>query len=81
MIEWLTSFDESAINAILEEKISFEEFFRRAKLNTNTEKITGVICGYRIEGIKNELTKKVWYLDKIVDELAKGKSLEKIMRT
>ncbi|MAX71679.1 MAG: hypothetical protein CMC76_11395 [Flavobacteriaceae bacterium] len=81
VIEWLTGFDAKAIAALIEEKVTFETFFERAKLNPNAELIKGVICGYRIEEIENPLTKKTRYLDKIVDELAKGRKLDKIMRS
>lgn len=80
VIEWLTGFDEKDIKRLTEEQVTFEEFFKRAKLNPNAHLITGVICGYRIEEIKNPLTQKVRYLDKLVDELAKGKKMEKILR-
>ena len=80
VIEWLTGFDERQIQKLIEEKVTFETFFERAVLNPNAEKITGLICGYRIEDIENPLTRKVRYLDKLVDELAKGKAMEKILR-
>ena len=81
VIKWLTNFDEKKLNELIEEKVTFETFFKKAKLNTNAELIKGVICGYRIEEIENPLTKKVRYLDKLVDELAKGKKMEKILRS
>ncbi len=81
VIEWLTGFDQKAIQALIDEKATFETFFNKAKLNANADLIKGVICGYRIEEIDNPLTKKVRYLDKIVDELANGKKMEKILRT
>lgn len=81
VIEWLTGFDEKAIKALIKEDVTFKTFFQKAKLNRNAKKITGVICGYRIEDIDNPLTKKIRYLDKLVDELAKGKAMEKILRT
>jgi hypothetical protein len=81
VIEWLTGFDENKLHKLIEQKVSFETFFSQAKLNQNAHLITGNICGYRIEDIQNELTKKVRYLDKIVDELAKGRKMEKILRT
>lgn len=81
VIEWLTGFDEKDIKQLTEAQVTFEEFFKRAKLNPNAHLITGVICGYRIEEIKNPLTQKIRYLDKLVDELAKGKKMEKILRT
>ncbi|MCU0352026.1 MAG: DUF2200 domain-containing protein [Flavobacterium sp.] len=80
VIEWLTGFDKSRIQELINEKVTFETFFERATLNTNAELITGLICGYRIEEIENPLTRKVRYLDKIIDELAKGKKMEKILR-
>lgn len=81
VIEWLTGFDEKTLQKLIDEKVTFEEFFDRAKLNPNAELITGVICGYRVEEIENPLTRKARYLDKLVDELAKGKKMEKILRT
>ena len=80
VIEWLTCFDKKKIHELIEEKVTFEKFFQKAKLNPNAPLITGVICGYRIEEIEKPLTKQVRYLDKLVDELAKGKKLEKILR-
>jgi hypothetical protein len=80
VIEWLTGFDETKLRELIEEKITFETFFNRAALNPNAHLITGVICGYRIEEIDNVLTRQVRYLDKLVDELAKGKKMEKILR-
>src|SRR6185437_7148628 len=80
IIEWLTGFDDKKLQRLIEEKVTFEAFFKRAKLNANAKLITGVICGYRVEEIENPLNRKVRYLDKLVDELAKGKKLEKILR-
>lgn len=80
VINWLTGFNEKELQSFMEEKATFETFFRKAKLNSNAGLITGVICGYRVEEIENPLTQKVRYLDKIVDELAKGKSIDKILR-
>lgn len=80
VIEWLTGFDENRIEELIEEKVTFKEFFAKATLNPNASLITGVICGYRVEEIENPLTQKVRYLDKIVDELAKGRKMEKILR-
>lgn len=80
VIEWLTGFNESDINHLIEENVSFETFFEKATLNPNAGLITGSICGYRIEEIENPLTQKVRYLDKLVDELAKGRKMEKILR-
>jgi hypothetical protein len=80
VIEWLTGFEDKKIQELIDEKASFETFFKQAKLNPHAHLITGVICGYRIEEIENLLTKQVRYLDKLVDELAKGKKMEKILR-
>jgi hypothetical protein len=80
VIEWLTGFDEQKLQELIAEKVSFEEFFKVAKLNPNAYLITGLICGYRIQEIENPITRKVRYLDKVVDELAKGKKMEKILR-
>ncbi len=81
VIKWLTGFDDKEVLELIEEKSTFETFFKKAKLNKNADLIKGVICGYRIEEIENPLTKKVRYLDKLVDELANGKKMEKILRT
>lgn len=80
VIEWLTGFDAAKLQALMEEKANFETFFQRATLNPNAQLITGVICGYRVEEIENPLTQQVRYLDKLVDELAKGRKMEKILR-
>ena len=80
VIEWLTGFDDKKLKELIDEKVNFETFFKRAKLNPNAQLITGVIRGYRIEEIDNPLTKQARYLDKLVDELAKGKKMEKILR-
>ncbi|MEX2349680.1 MAG: DUF2200 domain-containing protein [Flavobacteriaceae bacterium] len=80
VIAWLTGFDKKALDALIAEKATFETFFEKADLNPNAPLITGVICGYRIEEIDNPLTQKVRYLDKLVDELAKGRKMEKILR-
>jgi hypothetical protein len=80
IIEWLTGFDTEKIKQLIEENVNFEEFFNRANLHPNANLITGLICGYRIEEIENPLTQKVRYLDKLVDELAKGRKMEKILR-
>jgi hypothetical protein len=80
VIEWLTGYDEKKLQRFIEEKVTFERFFQNASLNPNAHLITGVICGYRVEEIKNPLTQKARYLDKLVDELAKGKKMEKIFR-
>jgi len=81
VIEWLTGFDDKKLKELIDEKATFETFFGKAKINSNAKLITGVICGYRIEEIENPLTKQVRYLDKLVDELAKGRKMEKILRT
>lgn len=80
VIEWLTGFDEAALERLMEEKVTFKEFFERATLNPNAHLIKGVICGYRVEEITTPLTQQTRYLDKLVDELAKGKKMEKILR-
>ena len=80
VIKWLTGFDDKKLKELIDEKVNFETFFKRAKLNPNAQLITGVICGYRIEEITTPLTKQARYLDKLVDELAKGKKMEKILR-
>lgn len=80
VIEWLTGFDEQKLQQLIADKVNFETFFQKAKMNPNAHLITGLICGYRVEEIANPLTQKARYLDKIVDELAKGKKIEKIMR-
>lgn len=81
VIEWLTGFNTKKLKALVDEKATFETFFDKATLNPNAHFITGVICGYRIEEIENPLTKKVRYLDKLVDELAKGRKMDKILRS
>ena len=80
VIEWLTGYDELKILDTINNKDSFKLFFENAKLNPNAKLITGLICGYRIEEIDNILTRQVRYLDKLIDELAKGRSMEKILR-
>jgi len=80
VIEWLTGFDKKRLQKLIDEKATFETFFRTAKLNPNARLITGVICGYRVEDIKNPVTQQVRYLDKLVDELAKNRKMEKILR-
>lgn len=79
VIKWLTGFSEPEIEKHIEKKTTFRDFFKKAKLNPKARQITGVICGYRVEEIENPLTQKVRYLDKLVDELAKGKDLKKIL--
>lgn len=80
VIEWLTGFDTKQLQNLIDEKVTFETFFKKANLHPNAPLITGVICGYRIEDIQAPLTKQVRYLDKLVDELAKGRKMEKILR-
>lgn len=80
VIQWLTGFGTKEVQGLIKEKATLETFFKKAKLHPNAHLITGTICGYRIEEINNPLTKQVRYLDKLVDELAKGKTLEKILR-
>jgi hypothetical protein len=80
VIRWLTGFDDARIQKHIDAKSTFEAFFRDATLNPNARLITGVICGYRVEEIETPLTRQVRYLDKLVDELAKGKKMEKILR-
>ncbi|MEQ9413706.1 MAG: DUF2200 family protein, partial [Cyclobacteriaceae bacterium] len=75
-----TGFNEKQLQKLIEEKVTFETFFKKAKLHPNAHLITGMICGYRIEEIENPLTQQVRYLDKLVDELAKGRKMEKILR-
>lgn len=80
VIAWLTGLNESTLQELIDQNVTFESFFSKARLNPNAHLITGVICGYRVEEIENPLTQKVRYLDKLVDELAKGRKLEKILR-
>jgi len=80
VIEWLTGFNFKELKNFIEQNITFEIFFMNATLNENAHLITGTICGYKIEEIKNPITKQVRYLDKLVDELAKGKEINKILR-
>jgi len=81
IIEWLTGFNNKKLQELIKAKVTFEEFFKRAKLNPNAHLITGVICGYRVEEIEDPLVQKARYLDKLVDELAKGRKMEKILRS
>ena len=80
VITWLTGFDEKILHQLIDEKVTFKTFFERAQLNPKAQLITGTICGYKIEEIENTLTQQVRYLDKLVDELAKGRKMEKILR-
>jgi hypothetical protein len=81
VIEWLTGYDAATLQAQIDQKVTFEEFFKKARLNKNVDLITGVICGYRVEEIQNPLTQKIRYLDKLVEELARGRKMDKILRT
>ncbi|MEQ8316199.1 MAG: DUF2200 domain-containing protein [Phycisphaerales bacterium] len=81
VIAWLTGFDEARVQQHIDDGSTFAEFFEDATLNPNAHLITGVICGYRVEDIENPLTREVRYLDKLVDELAKGKKMDKILRS
>jgi hypothetical protein len=80
VICWLTGFDHAKLQELIDEKVSFEKFFELATLHPNANLIKGVICGYRVEDIENPLTQKVRYLDKLVDEIAKGRKMDKIKR-
>ncbi len=80
VITWLTGFDGADIDRLIAEQTNFEDFFDQAALHPNAHMIKGVICGYRVEDIEEPLVQKVRYLDKLVDELAKGKKMEKILR-
>lgn len=80
VIEWLTGYDEQALKKIIADKTDFRTFFAEARLNPNAPLITGVICGYRVEEIEDPLMQRIRYMDKLVDELAKGRTMEKILR-
>ena len=80
VIEWFTGFDENQLQTLIEEKVTFETFFEKAKIHSNAHMIKGVVCGYRIEEIHNSLTRQTRYLDKLVDELARGRKIDKILR-
>ena len=80
VIRWLTGYSDKMLEKHLKDQVTFEQFFKRAKLPPNAHLITGAICGYRVEEIENPLTQQVRYLDKLVDELAKGRKMEKIQR-
>jgi len=80
VIEWLTGLNNKKLQELIKENVTFETFFKQASLNPNAHLITGVICGYRVEEIEDPLTQKVRYLDKLVDELSKGRKMEKILR-
>jgi hypothetical protein len=81
VITWLTGFEGRQLTELIAEKATFEAFFAKARLNPNASRITGVICGHRVEDIENPLTQQVRYLDKLVDELAKGRKMDKILRS
>lgn len=81
VIAWLTGFDDNKLQDLINENVSFENFFQQASLNPNARLITGLICGYRVEEIEDPLTRRVRYLDKLVDELAKGRKMGKILRS
>ena len=80
VIEWLTGFNNKKLQQLIQDKVTFEEFFKQATINPNAHLITGMICGYRIEDIETPLTKQTRYMDKLIDELAKGRKMEKILR-
>jgi hypothetical protein len=80
VIQWLTGYNEKDLKQIIDNKTDFQTFFTKAKVNPNASKITGLICGYRVEDIEDKLMREIRYLDKVVDELAKGKALDKIFR-
>lgn len=80
VIKWLTGYDEKEVQKLIDVNATFETFFQKAEINPNAHLIKGVICGYRVEEIDNELTQKVRYLDKLVDELAKGRKMDKVLR-
>lgn len=80
VITWLTGYNIKKLEKLIADKVNFETFFQFAKMNPNAHLITGMICGYRVEDIQDKLTQQVRYLDKLVDELAKGKTIEKILR-
>ena len=80
VIKWLTGYDEKKLKSLIDDEVTFETFFKKCKLNPNAHLIRGVICGYRVEELENPLIQKARYLDKLVDELAKGRKMEKILR-
>ena len=80
VIEWLTGYDDAKLQEFIDEKVTFKEFFAGATLNPNASLIKGVICGYRVEEIENKLTQQARYLDKLIDEIARGRKMEKILR-
>ncbi len=80
VIKWLTGYDGKKLKSLIADEVTFDTFFKKCKLNPNAHLIKGVICGYRVEELENPLIQKVRYLDKLVDELAKGRKMEKILR-
>ena len=80
VIKWLTGYDEKKLKSLIDDEVTFETFFKKCKLNPNAHLISGVICGYRVEELENPLIQKARYLDKLIDELAKGRKMEKILR-
>ena len=80
IIFWLTGYDDKTLQKHLDQKTNFEDFFNQARINPNASKITGMICGYRIEEIEDKIMRKIRYLDKMIDELAKDRKTEKILR-
>lgn len=81
VIQWLTGYDEKQLKSLIDDDVTFDDFFKKAKLNPNAHLIKGVICGYKVEEIENPLIQQARYLDKLVDELAKGRKMEKILRS
>ena len=81
VIQWLTGYSDSQLQRHITEDVTFEQFFELSTLNPNASLIKGVICGYRVEDIENPITQQVRFLDKLVDELAKGRKMDKILRT
>ncbi len=81
VIKWLTGFNDKKLEQLIKDKVTFKDFFQQARLHPNAPLITGMICGYRIEEIENPITRQTRYLDKLVDELAKGRKMEKILRS
>ena len=80
IIKWLTGYNEKKLQELIDKKVTLQEFYKKATINPKAKLITGVICGYRVEEIENPLTRKVRYLDKLIDELAKGKTMDQILR-
>ena len=81
VVEWLTGFNSRKLEQLIKDKVTFDTFFKQASLNPKAKLITGMICGYRVEEIEDPLTQRVRYLDKLVDELAKGRKMDKILRS